>query len=100
MIKFNQNAWLNAYIDMNAGLRKKKQNMILKETLMLTNNGVSGKTIENVKKYRDTKCHNRTKKELFSIRTKLSYYKVFHRTSIINRTKTNKKIRKNGYNCK
>ena len=48
---------------MNAGLRKKKQNMILKETLMLTNNGVSGKTIENVKKYRDTKCHNRTKKE-------------------------------------
>ena len=84
---------------MNADLRKKKQNMILKETLMLTNNGVSGKTIENVKKYRDTKCHNRTKKELFSIRTKLSYYKVFHRTSIINRIKQTK-IRKNGYNCK
>ena len=30
-------------------------------------------------------CHNRKKKKLFSIKTKLSYYKVFHRTSISNR---------------
>ena len=32
---------------------------------------------------------NREKKELFSIRTKLSYYKVFHRTSISNRNEKN-----------
>ena len=32
-------------------------------------------------------CHGKKKKELFNIRTKLSQYKVFHRTSINNRNK-------------
>ena len=48
------------------------------------NNAVFGKTKENVRKHRHYACHNR-KKELFSIRTKLLHYKVFHRTSISNR---------------
>ena len=30
-------------------------------------------------------CHNRKKKELFSIKTKLSHYKVFHRIYIDSR---------------
>ena len=34
--------------------------------------------------------HSRKKKELFSIRTKLSYYKVFHKTSINNRNEKNR----------
>ena len=41
--------------------------------------------MENVRKQRYKTCHNRKKKKLFGVRTKLWYYKVFHRTSISNR---------------
>ena len=45
VIKFNQNAWLKPYIDMN----------IKKDLFKLINNAVFGKTMENVGKYRDIK---------------------------------------------
>ena len=51
MIKFNQNAWLKPYIDMNIDLRKKTKNDFFK----LMNNVVFGKTIKCVTKNRDIK---------------------------------------------
>ena len=50
MIKFNQNAWLKPYIDMNTDLRKKvKIDHWKKWDLM--NNAVFGKTKQNVRKH-------------------------------------------------
>ena len=54
-IKFNQNAWLKPYFDMNIDLRKKAKNYFKNKFFKLTNNSAFAKTVENVRKHRDIK---------------------------------------------
>ena len=51
--------------------------------------------MENVRKHRDIKVVTTKKTKLFGIRTKLSSYKVFHRTFLGYRNKKNKYLQIN-----
>ena len=54
VIKFDRNAWLKPYIDMNSKLKRAK-NIFAGHCLKLMSNAVFGKTLENVRKHRNIK---------------------------------------------
>ena len=78
MIKFNQEAWLKPYIDMNTELRKLARNDFEKDLFKLMNNSVFGKTIENIRKHRDIKLVTMDKK-----RSKLVSEPNYHTINLI-----------------
>ena len=53
--QFNQEAWLEPYIKMNAKLRIEANNDFEKDFFKLNNNLIFGKTMENIRKHRDIK---------------------------------------------
>ena len=55
IIKFNQNAWIKPYVDMNTKLSQKAKNNFEKDFFKLMNNTVFGKILQNMRKNRNIK---------------------------------------------
>ena len=78
VIEFNQEAWLEPYINMNTELRKLASNDFQKNFFKLINNALFGKTMENIRKHRDIKLVTTDKK-----RSKLVSEPNYHTINLI-----------------
>ena len=83
VIKFNQNAWLKPYIDMNTDLRKKAKNDFEKDFFKLMNNAVFGKTMENVRKHRDIKLATTERRRNYLVLEPSNHTKKFFTENLL-----------------
>ena len=99
VIDFNQEAWLKLYIDMNTELRKLSRNDFEKDLFKLMINSVFGKTMENIRKYRDIKLvtTDRKRSKLVSEPNYHTINLISEDLSIIEMKKTKIKMNKSIY---
>ena len=86
-------AWLKSYIDMDTKLRKEAKNDFEKDLFKLMINSVFGKTMENVRNYRDIKLvtTDKRRKRLVS-EPNYHTHKIFSEHLMAIETKKNKSI--------
>ena len=96
IIQFNQEVWLKQYIDMNIALRKEAKNDFEKDFVKLMKNSVFGKTMENVRNYRDIKtvATNRQRNKLVLEPNYLTTKHISENVLITEMKKTEVKINK------
>ena len=96
IIELNQEAWLKPYIDMNTELRKVAKNDFKKDSFKLMNNAVFGKTMENIRKHKNSKLvtTNKRRNKLVSERNYHTINYISEDLSIIEMNKTKVKMNK------
>ena len=95
VIKFNQKAWLNPYINVNTKLTKKATNNFEKDFFKLMNNAGFRKTIEYMKKHRNIKLVTIERRRNYLVSEPNDHTtKFFHRKCIGYRNETNSNINK------